>query len=181
MLEPIEQQYFEAGYVSRSHGVNGEVLITSDINAPQLFDEIDLVHIQNTRGDLIPARIESARVQKKQSRLSFFVKFEHVTDRNEAEKLKGCTIYVNHNKVEPYLDDSEATANYTSFEVMDANNHPIGVVSAVIENPAHPIIQVDIEDGPQLLVPFVDEYIHSVDTDAKTLVCQNLDQLTDKL
>jgi 16S rRNA processing protein RimM len=178
MLEPIEDQYQQIGYIARSHGVKGEVLIISDINAPQLFDEIDLVHIQNARGDLIPARIESVRIQEKNNRLSFFVKFEHVSDRNHAEKLKSNTVYVMRKKIESFIEDDEST-DYTEYEIVDDQNSNIGVISGIIENPAHLILEVITNEQEQLLIPLVDEYILAVDEDQKVIQCQNLDQLTD--
>ena len=178
MLEPIDDQYQQVGHIARSHGVKGEVLILSDLKAPQLFDEIDLVHIQNARGDLVPARIESVRVQQKNNRLSFFVKFEHVDDRNEAESIKSFSVYVPREKLAS-IEESDETIDLTSFQVMDDQDNKIGTVSGVIENPAHLILQVeaDEEEGKDLLIPFVDEYVVSVDQDSETIVCHNLEQL----
>lgn len=179
MLEPIEDQYQQIGYIARSHGVKGEVLIISDVNAPQLFDEIDLAHIQNARGDLIPARIESVRVQKKNNRLSFFVKFEHVSDRNHAENLKNNPVYVMREKIQSFFSEDDESIDYTEFEIMDDQDINIGVITGIIKNPAHLILEVITNEQEQLLIPFVDEYILAVDEDQKIIQCQNLDQLTD--
>lgn len=178
MLEPIEDQYQLIGHIARSHGVDGVVLILSEINAPQLFDDIDLVHIQNARGDLIPARIESARVQQKHNRLSFFVKFEHVTDRNQAEALKSFPVYVSREKIAP-LPAEDTAADFISFEVTDENDNRIGEVSGIIENPAHLILEVSTGDQQQLLIPFVDEYVFSTDEQQQIIRCRNLAQLAD--
>lgn len=177
MLEPIEDQYLMIGHIARSHGVKGEVLIISEVFAPQLFDEIDLVHIQNARGDLVPARIESFRVQEKNNRLSFFVKFEHVSDRNGAEELKSSAVYVLREKAESLVDGDEAI-DYTEFEIQDDQNNNIGIITGIIESPAHPILEVITDDQEKLLIPFVDEYIRSVDEDQSIIYCQNLEQLT---
>ena len=45
MLEPIENQYKKIGYIARSHGVQGDVLINPEFYAPTLFDTLDLVRI----------------------------------------------------------------------------------------------------------------------------------------
>ncbi len=177
MLEPIENQYLLIGHVNRSHGVHGEVLIISDVQVPELFDEIDIVHLQNSRGDLVPARIESVRVQEKQNELSFFVQFEHVADRNEAEQLKNYPVYVTREAAEPLIDRSEAPADYSAFLVYDEDGQHLGQVELTIDNPAHPILQVATKDDRQMLIPFVDEYITSFDDEQKTIRCQNLDQL----
>lgn len=177
MLEPIEDQYLMIGHIARSHGVKGEVLIISEVYAPQLFEDIDLAHIQNARGDLVPARIESFRVQEKNNRLSFFVKFEHVKDRNKAEELKSCPVYVLREKAETLIDEDEAV-DYTEFEVKDAQDNNFGIITGVIENPAHLILEVLTDNREKLLIPFVDEYISSVDEDQGIIYCQNLEQLT---
>lgn len=179
MLDPIEDQYLLIGHINRSHGVKGEVLIISDLYAPDLFDEIDLVHLQNSRGDLIPARVESVRVQEKQNRLSFFVQFEHVADRNEAEQLKNRPVYVNREAAEPLIDQSDVAVDFSSFQVLDEQGQHLGEVELTIDNPAHLILQVVTNEGDHLLVPFVDEYIISFNEDEKSIRCRNLDQLED--
>lgn len=175
MLESIEHQYRQIGHIARSHGVQGDVLIIPDMYAPTLFDSLDLVRIENTRGDLIPARIESVRVQEKNNRLSFFVKFEHVTDRTQAEQLKQFAVYANRDQVDHLLDREDDSPDVSSFEVW-ADDTRIGSVEGIIQNPAQAILEVSIENH-KLLIPFVDEYIAAVDEDRQRLHCQNLEQL----
>lgn len=177
MLEPIENQYLQVGHINRVHGIDGEVSIISEVYVPTLFDKIKLVHLQNSRGDLIPARIASVRTEEKQNRLSFFVKFEHVVDRAEAEELKGFPVYVSIKSAGRLVEETEHLEDYTSYKVYDDENHAVGEVENVLENPAHPILQIIRKNGQRLLVPFVDEYILSSDKEKKVIRCQNLDQL----
>lgn len=176
MLEPIENQYIKIGYISRSHGVEGDVLIIPDVYAPTLFDALDLVRIETARGDLVPARVESVRVQEKNNRLSFFVKFEHVTDRRQAEELKNFGVFANREIVESLLDSDAPPMDLTSFEVW-ADDKKIGSVDAMIQNPAHPILEVVTNEQEHLLIPIVDEYIVDVDEETKKIQCKNLEQL----
>lgn len=175
MLEPLENQYTKIGTIARSHGVDGDVLIIPEIYAPALFDDLDLVRIVNARGDLIPARPESVRVQEKNNRLSFFVKFEHVSDRTEAEELKKCAVYAEANIVEQGMGSDEESADYTDFSVK-ADGAIVGSVAGVVNNTAQAILQVETDSG-QLLVPMVDEYIIEIDYDSDTINCQNINQL----
>lgn len=176
MLEPIENQYKQIGYIARSHGVEGDVLIIPDIYAPTLFDVLDLVHITNTRGDLVPARIESVRVQEKNDRLSFFVKFEHVTDRTQAEDLKNSEVYADREVVESLLDPEDMPLDLTTFDVW-ADDKNIGSVEAMLQNPAHPILKVLTPEEEELLIPVVEEYIAEVDEENQKIQCINLHQL----
>ncbi|MDZ7680929.1 MAG: ribosome maturation factor RimM [Fodinibius sp.] len=176
MLEPIENQYKQIGYISRSHGVQGEILIIPEFYAPTLFDALDLVHIENARGELVPARIESVRVQEKNNRLSFFVKFEHVSDRTQAEDLKNFVVYADREIVESLLDSDEQPLDLTSFEIW-ADGECLGSVQSMLQNPAHPILEVTTTAQNQLLIPVVDEYIAAVDEKNQKIQCQNLHQL----
>ena len=176
MLESIEHQYRKIGHIARSHGVQGDVLIIPESYVPTLFDSLDLVRIENTRGDLIPARIESVRVQEKNNRLSFFVKFEHVTDRTQAEQLKQLAVYASREQVKDLLDQQDDSLAVTSFEVWQDDNK-VGSVTNIIQNPAQAILEVETGSQEQLLIPFVDEYITAVDEKRQRLQCQNLDQL----
>jgi len=62
--------------------------------------------------------------------------------------------------------------------VKDAQNNNFGIITGVIENPAHLILEVLTDNREKLLIPFVDEYISSVDEDQGIIYCQNLEQLT---
>lgn len=176
MLEPVENQYEKIGYISRSHGVQGEVLMIPDFYAPTLFDALDLVRLETARGDLVPARIESVRVQEKNNRLSFFVKFEHVTDRTQAENLKNASVFADREIVESLLDADDLLLDLTSFVIV-CEGKSIGNVEEMLENPAHPILQVVTNEQEQLLIPLVDEYVADIDEEAKQIQCKNLNQL----
>ncbi len=175
MPQPIERQYFLAGHISRSHGVDGTVLIVPVLEAadPTLFNNIELVRLQNERGDLIPARIDSGRVEEKEDRISFFVKFEHISTRNEAENAGGSPVFIDKDKVENIIAESHS---WIAFDVFDEQNERIGQIEDVVENPAHLILNVSIGSG-SLLVPCVDEYIVETDEENEIIRCRNLDRL----
>lgn len=176
MLESVEDQYKKIGYIARSHGVQGEVLIIPEWYAPTLFDSLDLVRIEDARGDLLPARIESVRVQEKNNRLSFFVKFEHVTDRTQAETLKQFAVFVERETVNELVDEEDNWESLISSAII-TDDLQVGTVVGIIANPAHPILEVRTPEQDQLLIPFVEEYIMEVDEDKQEIQCRNLDQL----
>lgn len=176
MLEPVENQYTKIGYIARSHGVEGDVLIIPDLYAPTLFDVLDLVHIENARGDLVPARVESVRVQEKNNRLSFFVKFDHITDCTQAEDLKNFAVYADRETVESLLDSDDLPLDLTSFDVW-TDDELIGSVEGMMETAAHPILRVISREQKKLLIPVVDEYVAEVDEANRKIQCKNLHQL----
>ena len=178
MLEPVEHQYEQIGYIARSHGVKGEVLLVPEFYAPTLFEHLDLVRLQNARGDLIPARVESVRVQEKNDRLTFFVKFDHVADRTQADELKNWAVFADRDVMEQLFGEEESPLDLASFDVWH-DDRRVGSVTDIIDSPAQLILQVTTDQQDQLLIPFVDEYIVEVNEEMQRVQCQNLDQLTD--
>jgi len=177
MLEPIEQQYVLIGHIAQAHGLEGIVLMIPEHYEPALFETIDLLQLQKNSGELIPARIESVRVQEKNNRLSFFLKFDHITDRNEANAVKNFHVFCARDKV-AFTADDQPEPSLISFEVKSESGDIFGRVDEIIGNPAHPLLSINTEHG-SLLIPLVDEYIRSIDEESGVIYCKNLDQLSD--
>jgi 16S rRNA processing protein RimM len=174
-VKPFEKQYINIGYVARPHGVDGTVLIIPDIDEPSVFESVKLVRLQNAQGDLFPARIEAARIQQQNKCFFIFVKFSHISDQNKARELKNMPVFVNKEILEG-LREEQSESNLISFVVRDEENHKVGTVEDVYDNPAHPILAVVDVDGV-LLIPFVDEYIAEIDDEKSIIYCRNMNQL----
>jgi 16S rRNA processing protein RimM len=98
-----------------------------------------------------------------------------VTDRTQAENLKNFNVFADREIVDSLLDPDD-TLDLTSFDVW-ADGNKIGSVNGMMENPAHPILQVVTQEQDQLLIPIVDEYVADIDEETKKIQCKNLDQL----
>lgn len=181
MLEPIEDQYVNIGHIVRSHGVKGEVVLRPALELPDLLDRLQLVHIEGARGELVPARIESYRVQQKGKELSFFVKFEHISDRDAAGLIKDSAVYADRSDMpeEETPSGQPDRIDLISFEVYGEESL-FGTVTGVMESPAHPILEVERVEGGHLLIPFVEEYVSSVNGQERTITCRRLEQLMDE-
>lgn len=177
MPEPIESQYFKVGRIVNTRGRDGSVIIVPEVNVPHIFEADELVRLQNDAGNLIPARIESARVQNKENRPSVLVKFSHVEDDNQARKLRRWPVLVDRAKIDEIQAD-QSLNRLTSYTVRSEDGKEAGIVEDVLDNPAHPIFVVHW-DGKDILVPFVDEYIIDIDEDEEIIYCRKLNQLAD--
>lgn len=167
------QDFVQIGRISRSHGLNGEVIITFDADITAEAENLDLVYLQNERGDFYPARMLSLYAEGKKNNQSFFVQFGHIADRNAAEKLKGHAIWIEAEKAETLIAVHE-TDLLIDLEVIDENGREIGLVTEVMENPAHPILIVATTSG-KLLIPYVEHYV--LKRDDEHIYCRNLSHL----
>lgn len=168
--------FIQVGQIKRSHGLNGELIVVFEDNlAGDLAEsDLELVYLRNERGDFYPARISGLQAEGKSSYNTFFVQFEHITDRNSAEKLKGHAIYLDESVASEFTDDENQESELIDHEVFDEDDNVVGLVVDVMDNPAHPILVVATTSG-SLLIPFVEHYI--IEVSEQNIYCRNLDQL----
>lgn len=99
-----------------------------------------------------------------------------VSDRDEALSLKGAAIWVERKRF-PKLDEDEFYwVDLVGLNVSNIEGKELGVVAGLIDNAAHPILKVvpaSLLAGqkvPELLVPFVEHVVKTVDLAKKTIV-----------
>jgi len=135
------------------------------------------VYLQNSRGDFFPCRIKQIRSEDKESRLSFFVHFEHIADRNAAEALRGKMVFIEHDTSNFFSgEEEEVDTGFIDFEVIDSNKQHKGLVIDEIDNGAQIVIVVATTSG-SLMIPMVDQFVDNIDDSKSIIQCKNLDLL----
>lgn len=176
-------RFIEAGTVRGVHGLDGGLSIEWSHPDPELVFRLDRLFVKNERGDMEPYRVIEARVSQKRGRPSFFVQFDRITNRSEAEAMRQRAVYLHPEDLPVSTVHEEPEANSLNrligYQVLDNSGADWGVVSDVFENPAHPILELTTEQSPSgvLLVPFVEHYIPSVDDARNELHSTHLDEL----
>ena len=134
----------EVGRIGRPHGVRGDthVTFTSDVASRHKPGSVLFVETAAGMRELV---IERSRPEKDR----FVVHFAGVDDRNDVEKLTNKTLFARP------VHDGEAlwVHELIGSAVVDTSGTPFGRCVAVIENPAHQILE--LEDGSLVPVPFV--------------------------
>jgi 16S rRNA processing protein RimM len=100
-----------------------------------------------------------------------------VTDRNAAEALKGATVQVRRSHFPPLDDDEFYWIDLIGLSVEDLEGNVLGTVAGLMDNGAHPILQVvalapanEAEKPKEWLIPFVDQFVKTVDQAGKKIV-----------
>ncbi len=168
--------FTEIGTIARSHGLKGELKIQFETNSPELVRRIEMVYLQNSRGDYFPCRIKQIRTEGKEDRLSFFVHFEHIADRNAAEALRGKLVFIETDKADAFFEDEVEEVNYLDFEVVNEHDQHKGLVIDEIDNGAQLVIVVATTSG-SLMIPMVDQFVEKIEIDELRIRCKNLDLL----
>ncbi len=174
MAAPEDTGMTALGTIVKAHGLDGGIIVDPKVDSAE-FEKITRIFIRDRRGDLIPYQVENSRLDRKKGRETFFVKLAFINDRTTAEDLAGSSIFTEE-EIPELLPEVELP-DVLDWQVFDVDQQQLGVVSEIMDSPAHPIISVSGEIIGELLIPWVDEYIAEVDEENNVVVAKNIDRL----
>jgi 16S rRNA processing protein RimM len=147
------------GRVGRAHGVRGEVAVDLRTDDPESRFVVGAT-LQTDPATVGPLTVDSARPH--QGRL--LVRFQEVPDRNAADGLRGVLLVVEVSEVDQPPDPEEFYDHQlVGLRVQDQAGDVVGEVAEMLHHPAHDVLVVRREEGPDALVPFVSELVPDVD------------------
>ena len=108
------------------------------------------VHAVEMKGDLLVAQLKG------------------IADREAAMALTGCQVGLPRNALPPAGEGEYYWADLIGLDVVNLQGEVLGRVDRLFETAANDVIVVSGER--ERLIPFVDQYVQSVDLDARRLV-----------
>lgn len=160
------------GFISRIHGLKGEVVLEPEFEE-DLYSIDRVYYIGKPNHDPVPVRINSFKLVKKGDQQSFFVTIDQITDRTEAEKLKGLSVFLPSDDLNI---DEDSELDLIGFRIVDIETgDDQGEVVDVIDNPAHTLLQV-VENGAYF-IPLVDEYVTEIDEFDRIIKVRDIEEL----
>jgi 16S rRNA processing protein RimM len=146
------------GRIAGVFGVRGELKCDPTNAGRMLFSPGEMLRAALADGDSETLTLQSVR--EHQGRL--LVRFEHFDSVEEAETLKGATLYASRDRItlQPgeFLD-----ADLVGCDVYDRSN-PIGTVERVEHYPASEMLVVRGR-----LIPMIDEFVKAIDVAKKRI------------
>lgn len=159
------------GFVQKPFGIRGEVKIkpTTDFvdDRYKKGKEVELL-LNDVKRNLI---IESVR--KHQG--SLLVKFEGLDNLNDVEFFHRAEIQIDRDEMHDLDQDEYYFVDLEGCQVYDEANL-LGVVSEVMDMPAHPVIRIKTEKE-DILIPFIERFIASVSIEEKKIVVNHMEGL----
>ncbi len=154
------------GRIGRPHGIRGEVTVEVRTDSPDVrFAPGSVLTTEPAR--LGPLTVAGARWHS--GRLLLHV--EGVTDRSGAEALRGIVL-------SSEVDDDDVPEDPEEFfdhqlrglAAVTVAGDTLGVVDDVVHLPGQDLLSVRREDGREVLVPFVAEFVPDIDVDGGRIV-----------
>jgi 16S rRNA processing protein RimM len=99
-----------------------------------------------------------------------------VAGRDAAEALKGAAVQISRSHFPALSDDEFYWLDLIGLEVENLQGEQLGVVRDLMDNGAHPILRVappqvpgDEKAQQEILIPFVDHFVKTVDQKIKKI------------
>lgn len=147
--------YFNIGYVVKTHGLKGEVTIALHAGSPGL-EEVKSLFVQH-QNQFVPHFIQHFSPKGSKA----FVKFEDINTPEQAGRLTGCGLFM-PKKERPKLARGEFYGDeIIGFQVVDQEGQSVGIVKEANENGPNPHLLVLFETK-EIMIPLNGPFIQSI-------------------
>ncbi len=142
------------GKVTKPQGIRGEVRIYSLSGQPENFGNYPQVVLVDEDGQRLEYTVTSFRVQGNFA----VVALGNVPDRNRAEELVGCQVWVAEEYLAPLAADEFYWRDIMGAEVVDREGHSLGKLTSLMAAGGSDLLVVR-QDGEEMLIPFRPEFL----------------------
>lgn len=147
--------------VTGAHGIKGEVrikLFLDDVSSLKSFDTF-----YRDQGDT-PIKFKVTKTVKN----GFAIMIDGVTDRNEAETLRGMKIWTERGALDPVGEDEFYFSDLEGLQVFDAGDKVLGKVTAMHDYGAGGVVEIALNEahkgiGKTAMIPFDRQVVTEVD------------------
>ena len=151
----MKQAYIEAGRITSTHGVHGELKIEVWLDTPEELKHYRRIFIDGQERKLLSVRQQNRFV---------IAKLDQVDDINAAQPFKGKTIYIAREDA-PLPPGGYFLQDLLDAKVVLEDGSPVGVLTEILERPANNVYVVTDPDGREILIPVVPAFIIRADAE----------------
>ena len=169
--EKPELRYLAIGRVVRAHGLKGEISVAVMTEFPERFEITEQVYLGD-QFEATPYSLKSYRWHKDNVLLTL----TGITNRNQAESLKGQLVQVPIEEAMPLPDGVYYHYQLVGLEVVTTTGERLGILSDVMETGANDVYVVD-KEGQELLLPAITDVVKSIDLEKAQMVVEVIEGL----
>ncbi|MGK4583184.1 ribosome maturation factor RimM [Kitasatospora sp. HPMI-4] len=154
------------GKIGRAHGIKGDVSVEVRTDEPELRLGPGAVLLTDP-ASAGPLTVESGKVHS--GRL--LLRFAGVKDRNDAEALRGTLLIAEVDPDErPEEEDEYYDHQLIGLDVVLLDGTLVGELTEVVHLPYQDLLTVKKADGTEVLVPFVEKIVPTIDLENQRAV-----------
>ncbi len=169
--DPVTDIEVVVGRIGKPHGIRGEVTVDVRTDEPeQRYADGAVLRAQPPRGSA--SRLTSLTVERTRWHQGvLLVTFAEVTDRTEAEAVRGTVLHATI-PADATPEDPEEFYDHQliGLAAVDLDGRALGTLTAVNHGSAQDLLTIRTDDGRDALVPFVTALVPEVDLVAGRVV-----------
>ncbi len=158
-----EQEWITIGKIVAAQGLKGEVRVKPSTDFPERFEVAGQRWLRLPNSSQAPQSVELERGRIIPGKNIFVVKFEHITDRTQAEAVRGAEVLVRAGDRPELEEDEYHVGDLIGLTVLDTHTkEKLGVVTDLY-SAGQDVLEVTDDKKQKHLVPFVKEIVPVVD------------------
>ena len=164
-------EWLIVGLITSPQGINGNIKVKSLSDFEERFTKPGKRWIQKEHE--IPKELELTSGFKKPGKEFFIIRFREITNRNQAENLKGYRVLVKVDSIPQLNKDEFHLTELVNLKVKILENNQLHIIGKVINlsNEKNNLLVIQLlKNNKKVLVPFVKEIVPIVDIKKQFIV-----------
>ncbi|MCQ2546049.1 MAG: ribosome maturation factor RimM [Clostridia bacterium] len=158
------------GKIVNAVGLKGEVRVYNYSDSVEIYENTESIYVEDTL-----MKIKSVRTQKNMVVLGL----DGISDRNEAEKAKGSELFVTDADLPELPEGEYYVRDLIGMEVLLEDGSHLGTMTDVIQNSAQDIFELETDEGKQVLIPRVPDFVLNIDAKAGKITVRLIEGMLD--
>jgi len=151
----------EIGYISKTHGLKGHVILRLNEDIFIDHEKITAVFLE-INGSQVPYFIQECNPNN----TGFIVKLDTIDHVDASKKLIGKKAFC----LKDFIVENENSLGYfVGYAVIDSVHGDIGTIIDVNDKTENVVITIAHPSGAEIILPFNDDLINEIDDDLKTV------------
>ncbi|NTU94021.1 MAG: 16S rRNA processing protein RimM [Chlorobiaceae bacterium] len=164
-------ELYLTGIVLKPKGLKGELKVQPVTDYPESFLKRREFYIGKTQEDAVLRKVLSAKLNQGFA----WIVVDGIGSREAAESVAGYRLFVTGEDLQTLPDDRAYIHDLLGLEVFDEQGGKIGVLSDVLQMPAHDVYEITIP-GRKVLVPAVEDFVEEIDLNKRIMVLRRFSE-----
>ncbi|QJC52307.1 ribosome maturation factor RimM [Paenibacillus albicereus] len=171
----MADQWFTVGEIANTHGIRGEIKIVPHTDfAERRFAPGSRLSVQKDgQPGGVQVEVQNARSHKN----VYIVKLKGFDTINDVEKFKGSLLKISAEQRDALEEGEFYYSDIIGSEVVTEEGERLGVVTEILRPGANDVWVVELENGKELLLPYIDDVVRKVNVRARQITVRLLEGL----
>jgi 16S rRNA processing protein RimM len=168
-MEQLPQDAIEVGRITEAYGVKGGIKLKPFSNSADGLLYVKTWFLKNIIGTIQIVTVE----QSKWHSDAITAQLKGIDDRDQAQALRGSAVWISRALLPKTQLNEYYWSDLIGCQVLAIDGQVLGKVTSLLETGVHSVLQIDCGTSFEAaLIPFVNQFISTVDLTAKTIQTQ---------